>query len=116
TITHNVVDNTSHYIKTVVVKVNGSTVLTQPYTSQPTKGTFTYIYANVTANEGATIQVTATCSITGSITRTLTVDEGTSTTNGGNDQNIPGYYGILIVVGISLFIVFRAQKKRIKGA
>jgi len=114
TITHSVADNNTHYIESVVVKVNGSTVISDAYTSQPTKGTFTYLYNNVTANEGATILVTATCNIAGSVTRTLTVSDGTSPTNGEDGLEIPGYFGIWIIIGFSLIAVLTQVRKKIK--
>ncbi|MFX1503732.1 MAG: hypothetical protein ACFFDH_22415, partial [Promethearchaeota archaeon] len=71
-ITHTVTNPSSHYIEYVLIRVNGSTVLNQIYTSQPSTSSFTYDY-NITAGDRATIQVTASCSISGSITRSITI-------------------------------------------
>ncbi|MFX0005845.1 MAG: hypothetical protein ACFFA7_07435 [Promethearchaeota archaeon] len=72
TITHNVVNPNTHYIELVEIRVNGSIVLSEGYTSQPTTSTFMYQF-NVTAKHGATIQARAFCSISGSISRTIDV-------------------------------------------
>ena len=108
-ITHGVSDNTSHYVVSVVVRVNGSIDQTEFYTSQPHVGFFIYEYTVIT-NNGSTIQVTATCIQGGSITRTLG-GENTPT-----DGAIPGYIGlylVLIVSVITLLMTFRKKFKRI---
>jgi len=113
TITHNVSNNNTHYIITVV-EVNGSTIISEAYTNQPTKGTFTYLYTNVTANKGATIYVKTTCNQVGFVEDTLTVGDGITTTNGENGE-IPGYLGIWIIIGFSLTAVLTQVRKKIKG-
>jgi len=108
-ITHGVSDNTSHYVVSVVVRVNGSIDQTEFYTSQPDVAFFIYEYTVIT-NNGSTIQVTATCSQGGSITRTL---GGESTPT---DGAIPGYMGLYIVLVVSvitLLMTFRKKLKRI---
>jgi hypothetical protein len=70
TITHQVPDLQNHYIKEVRVTINGKVVNDSFYTTQPTAGTFTYTYP-VDTKTGDEIVVTATCSLAGSITRTL---------------------------------------------
>ena len=108
-ISHVVSDNTSHYVVSVVVRVNGSIDQTEIYTSQPNVAFFIYEYTVIT-NNGSTIQVTATCSQGGSITRTLG-GENTPT-----DGAIPGYMGlyiVLIVSVITLLMTFRKKFKRI---
>jgi len=108
-ITHGVSDNTSHYVISVVVKVNGSIDQTHIYTSQPDLVFFIYEYT-VIINIGSTIEVTATCSITGDITRIL------GDTTGPTDGVIPGYlelYLVLVVSVISLLIIIRKKIKKI---
>ena len=108
-ITHGVSDNTSHYVISVIVRVNGSIDQTQFYTSQLDLLFFTYEYTVIT-NDGSTIQVTATCSQGGSITKTL------GGTNGPTDGAIPGYMGlylILVVSVITLLMKIRKKSKRI---
>ncbi len=108
-ITHGVSDNTSHYVVSVVVRVNGSIDKNQFYTSQPDVAFFIYEYTVIT-NNGSTIQVTATCSQGGSITRTL------GDVNDPTDGAIPGYMGLYIVLVVSvitLLMTFRKKFKRI---
>ncbi|KKM00544.1 hypothetical protein LCGC14_1803370 [marine sediment metagenome] len=99
TFTHNVANKNTHYIITVVIQVNGSTVLTVPYTSQPSTSSFTYNY-NISANTGALISVAGTCNEAGTIVGTYTVGTGQNGTNGENA--ISGYFGFMIITGIFL--------------
>jgi len=107
-ITHAVSDNTTHYIVSIVVSVNGSVDQSHSYTSQPDLGYFVYNYTLITKN-GSVISVTASCNQGGSLTRTL---GGTSEPSGG----IPGYMGMYIVLSvsvISLLMIIRKKLKRI---
>jgi len=72
TITHKSLFTDYHYIKYVEIKKGGAVVSNNKYESQPDPETFTYKY-KVPAAEGETIEVTATCSIMGSKTVSLTV-------------------------------------------
>ena len=106
-ITHGVSDNTSHYVISVVIRVNGSIDQTESYTSQPDLVFFTYEYTVITKNESI-IQVTASCSEGGSITRTLGgVDEPT-------DEAIPGYMGLYIVLSVSVISLLMIIRKKLK--
>ncbi len=67
TITHKSAFTNYHYIKTVEIKKDGKLVSTNTYKNQPDPETFTYEY-KIPAAEGATIEVTAICSILGSKT------------------------------------------------
>ena len=69
-VTHAVPNPGLHYIKEVTVSINGKVVNDSRYTSQPTLDTFTYTYPVETVT-GDEIKVTATCSLAGSISRTL---------------------------------------------
>ena len=93
-IAHAVSDNTTHYIVSIVVSVNGSVDQSHGYTSQPDLGYFVYNYTLITKN-GSVISVTASCNQGGSLTRTL---GGTSEPSGG----IPGYMGMYIVLSVSV--------------
>jgi hypothetical protein len=77
TITHNVVAPNDHYIETIEIYKNDVLIHIENYTSQPTLSTFTYVY-DIQAQAGDTLRVTAICSITGSITETITVSEPTT--------------------------------------
>ena len=108
TITHGVQDNSSHFIGTVSIRVNGSLhpSTPPPYSSQPSLTSFTYEY-NVTTNTGSTIQVTATCNISGSLTKSLG-----GSTNG--DPGIPGYFGLLLITVISVFTMLILIRRRLR--
>lgn len=114
TIIHGVSDPNSHYINSVYITVNGSMVLNELYTSQPTSSTFSYIYI-IIANEGARIQVTATCNVGGDKTECIIVGSGSCDQGGGE---IPGYFGLMIILGISTIILstiaYKNVRKRLK--
>ena len=61
-----------HHIKTVEIKKNSAVISTTNYDSQPAESPFTYTY-KVAAAEGDTLEVAATCSLSGSKTATITV-------------------------------------------
>ena len=105
TITHVVSDNTSHYVESVVISVNGSIDQTHPYTSQPDLAGFVYEYI-VPTNDGSTIQVIATCNQGGSISRTL----GGTPVGGG----IPGYMGLYLVLIISVITMLTLIRRKLK--
>ena len=69
-ITHDVPNPGEHYINEVTISINGQVVNESRYSSQPAPDTFTYTYPVETVT-GDEIKVTATCSLAGSITRTL---------------------------------------------
>ena len=109
TITHGVSRNDTHYVDSVVIKVNGSIDQTHLYTSQPDLNIFIYEYTVIT-NNGSIIQVTATCIQGGSITKTL---GGTTGTNGGEIPGYMGFYLILVVSVITLLTVIRKKLKKV---
>jgi len=113
TILHPVSDPNSHYVATVVIKVNGSTVLTPTYSSQPSSTSFTYQY-DVTADDGARIEASATCILGGTTSACIIVGAGLCPTGGGG-SGIPGYLGIFLIIGISVIIIATViYKKKIK--
>jgi hypothetical protein len=61
---HGVTDREYHYVERVLIQVNGSTVVDQPYTSQPTTNVWFYEYTFVAVN-GDNITVTAFCTLEG---------------------------------------------------
>ena len=61
-----------HHIKSVEIKKNSAVISTTNYDTQPAESTFTYTY-KVTAAAGDKLEVTATCSVAGSKTATMTV-------------------------------------------
>jgi len=112
TIVHGV-SSDDHFIKFVYIRVNGSEVIDKEYTSQPTSSTFSYTY-NITANEGARIQATATCSIGGDKTECIIVGSGSC----DQGRGIPGYLGLMIILGITAIILstitYKKVRKRLK--
>ncbi|HNY64087.1 MAG TPA: hypothetical protein PKM41_01530 [Deltaproteobacteria bacterium] len=72
TITHSSFFPSKHYIKDVVISVNGKQVGGTPYTVQPAGDSFTYTYP-VQASPGDVISVIATCNIFGSKEGSVTV-------------------------------------------
>ncbi len=72
TIDHYTLAANMHYIESVEIKKNGVTVSKNEYKSQPTDELFTYTY-EVPARKGDLFEVTATCSLWGHKTSTLTV-------------------------------------------
>lgn len=109
TITHGQVSS-GHYIEFVDIEINGSLVLNTTYTSQASN-TIIYDYV-ITANAGDVLRVTAICSISGSITRTLTV--GGTQGNPEVEDSIPGYFGMMIFISASIFITSLIIHKKIK--
>jgi hypothetical protein len=69
-ITHQVPNPQAHYVQEVHITINGNTVHDVHYTSQPAPDTFTYTYPLLPV-PGDTIEVTASCSIAGSISRVM---------------------------------------------
>lgn len=110
TIVHSVSNMNTHYIDSVVVKFNGSTVLTQIYTSQPSLDGWTYQYI-IAASNGTRIEVTATCNEGGSLSICIVVGGGTC--EQGNGGGIPGYIGLIAIFGASVVIFLTLIHKKI---
>ncbi len=111
TIFHSVPDPNTHFIDFVRIEINGSTELFINYTSQSSTSTFVYYY-DITATAGDLINVIAHCSLTGTISRTFTVEgaQGDPVVEGA----IPGYLGMMIFISASIFITSLIIHKKIK--
>jgi hypothetical protein len=72
TVTHKSSFTGFHYIKTVEVKKNSITISKNNYDSQPKEMPFIYTY-KVDAAKGDKLEATATCSLSGSKTATMTL-------------------------------------------
>ena len=72
TIEHFTLSAGMHYIKNVEIKKNGTAFSINKYGIQPKSSIFTYTY-NIPAAKGDVFEVTATCSLWGHKTATLTV-------------------------------------------
>ena len=105
-ITHGVEDNTSHYVVSVIISVNGTVDQNHLYTSQPDIAFFIYEYSVIT-NARSTIRVTAVCSETGSLTKTL----GATPVDG----EIPGYIGLFLVLIVSVISMLLLIRKKLKN-
>lgn len=111
---HSVSDPNSHYVSTVRVQINGSTVLTETYTSQPTANGGSYQY-NITAGTYDRIQVTLTCIQGGSITLCIFGGGGACTDDDG-DQGIPGYFGLSVILAISVFVLLFVIHRKLRNS
>ena len=65
-----------HHIKSVEIKKNSAVISTTNYDKQPAEVPFTYTY-KVAAAEGDKLEITTTCSLSGSKTATITVSRAT---------------------------------------
>ena len=74
TTTHTVSNPSSHYVFRIDVLKNGVQVLTKEYTSQPTSSKFSYNYS-LNASKGDVLKATAYCSIAGSRSTEITVED-----------------------------------------
>ena len=112
TITHQVPHPQAHYVKEVHVILNGNTVHDVHYTSQPSPDTFTYTYPLLPA-PGDTIEVTASCSIAGSINRTMYMPGPTATAPGQTGTPPPtqkAVLGIIPVLGALFIFLGRCRR------
>jgi len=113
TITHAVRDPADHYIDPVEVRSGGSIVISANYTSQPTTGTFTYLYT-VPAKTGDLLEVNATCNKGGSLTEIVQVTAGASAVRSGIPPILLLHMGLMtagfICIATSAYIA-RFQRK-----
>jgi hypothetical protein len=63
-----------HHIKSVEIKKNSAVISTTNYDTQPAEVPFTYTY-KVAVAEGDILEVTATCSLSGSKAAAITVSQ-----------------------------------------
>lgn len=101
-ITHINAGSSTHIIDQVVIKVNGITIKTQSYTSQP-GNSFTYSYNNITATIGDSIQAVVRCTISGNFSKSIVV---------GSAPAIPGYSLFLVCTAIVLLPLILIYYKR----
>ena len=105
TITHTSSNFNSHYINEVIGTKNGGQAINESYTSQPSN-TMMYEYS-VNAVSGDVIQVTATCTQAGIITRSITVGEPA--------EVISGYASLLLIIGVSTIILITIIRKKLES-
>ncbi|MHA1986766.1 MAG: hypothetical protein ACW98D_09015 [Promethearchaeota archaeon] len=112
TIVHGVDDPFVHYINQVIIRVNGSQVLSTPYTNQSSVGGGTYVYTPIVATSGSRIEAIATCIESGSMSACIIVGVGPCPTSSG--PGIPGYLGLWLIIGISIVVSLMITYKRMK--
>lgn len=134
TVSHVVADPGSHYIETITVEVNDVEVVSRDYTSQESASQASDTFS-ITAFDGDVISVLAECSISGSISRDLTVtapatttttatetttttDDGTTETTTPPPDGAPDYLilsmvigGLIVVIGI-IFVFIAIVRRR----
>jgi hypothetical protein len=102
-ISHQVSNPNSHYVYSIIVKINGVTNITQDYTNQP-GSSFSYTYEDIDLIEGNTFEVNAFCNQGGSISKELTVSyEGISEPD--ENSSTPGFDFIIYIISIITFII-----------
>lgn len=110
-ITHDVPNPGEHYVNEVTVSINGKVVNNSRYTSQPAPDTFTYTYPVETVT-GDEIKVTATCSLAGSIARTLYTTgpiAPASSSSPGSQPTQQAAAGLLPVLGVAAALLIRKK-------
>jgi len=68
TIIHGVTDPNYHYVKSIEIQVNDSTITTENYSSQPTRNIFTYEFPGIVLTVDDDVKAIAICSLHGSYT------------------------------------------------
>ena len=106
-ITHQVANGNTHYVKNIIVTINGETVIDQNYSSQ-SGNTFSLVFKNVTADIDDVIVVVASCNQGGSITKELTVSSN-GTTSPTSDST-PGFEMFLLVSALTGAILYYKRK------
>lgn len=97
--------DTTHYIETVEIRVNGELITQEDHTSQSINGGALYAY-DINANDGDEIEVTAYCSTGESKTEKMTL----GATSGEDDNSTPGFGLILLVSSIVGLILIKRKK------
>jgi hypothetical protein len=110
-IAHAVPSPGEHYMKEVTVTINGKVMNDSRYTSQPAPDTFTYTYpiGTVTGDE---IKVTATCSLSGSISRTLYNTGPIASTPSSSPKSQPtqkAAAGLVPLLGVAAALLIRKK-------
>ncbi|MHA2038164.1 MAG: hypothetical protein ACW98X_17135 [Promethearchaeota archaeon] len=105
TVTHFNGGDSIHITNLVAIKVNGTYVKIEAYTSQPSTTTL-YTFDNITANVGATIEAIARCSVSGNSSNSIVVQSPPPPNGNGSPTNgeptIPGFLGVIIITSLSI--------------
>jgi hypothetical protein len=126
TVTHGVTDVNTHYIAQIVVEKNSVQVDSEAYTSQESTTGMSETFS-ISAVDGDTFRVTATCSISGNIvgmhvvsdpsateTTTTTTSPDTTTTpsNGGTPMDMTLTIAVVVVAIGVVAVVFVFIRRR----
>ena len=110
---HEVDDPNTHYVDQVKISVNGSEVLTTSYTNQSLTSGGSYQYPLV-YDTGSLIEVIARCNEGGSITACLNVGVGGGCPQSSTGPQIPGYFGLWLILGFSIIAAIVVTYKKIR--
>ena len=108
TITHQVDDPKTHYVKQVMVKQGDTVLIDKSYTSQPDRSSFTYRYnlPQLKASSGE-IRMDAQCNLFGSRSGSLTLSANPAPTTTSASPAAPaptkspvGVFVVLVAVGL----------------
>ncbi|MHA1915383.1 MAG: hypothetical protein ACW986_10105 [Promethearchaeota archaeon] len=110
---HGVTDKHYHYVANVEILINGSTMIDQDYTSQPTTNVYFQTYPLVAVN-GDNITVIATCSLGGNYEKTLILGATTPFHKGSFATTAAPTTVSTILVAVIAFLpkVHQRMKKR----
>ncbi len=106
---HPVNDTQSHYIESIRIEVDGKHYWTENFTQQGSENHQYYI-TNVGASKGSIITVTAICNQDGTFTKDFPAVNYGSDTN----QKIPGFFGLGILVFLSIITLGFFIKRKIR--
>jgi hypothetical protein len=105
TVFHSVADINTHYIEEISINKNGVFAMNRTYTSQASTSSMADTF-NIDAEDDDILQVTAVCSISGQLTRQITVSSGGLQTQ--PPPAVPGFplvaiaIGLLVAMGLAL--------------
>lgn len=110
TVIHSVSDVNTHYIERIIINKNGQFEMDRNYTSQASTSSMSDTF-NFNAVNNDVLQVTAICSVTGQITRQVTVSSGGLQTQ--PQPQIPGFPVVAIVLGFAFALgIFMLRKRK----
>ena len=109
TVIHSVADVNTHYIEQIIINKNSQFAMDRNYTSQASTSSMSDTF-NVAAADNDVFQVTAICSVSGQITRQLTVSSGGLQTQ--PNPQIPGFPLAAIAIGLVLVLGFTLFRRR----
>lgn len=116
TITHQIDDPKTHYVKQVTVKQGDTVLIDKSYTSQPDRSSFTYRY-NLPQLKGSSgeIWVNAQCSQSGSRSGTLSMSENpapgtTASASPAAPEPIKSPVGVFVALVAVGFVALRIMR------